>query len=153
MKTLEDQVARMEKTADDFAAAIKGLSEAVLSKRPDDKNWAAKEIICHLRDTEELFMKRFQTIIGTDEPKFIPAEADRWAAERQYRLNDALDALSSFRRRREEVLEFLRGLKPEQLERGGIHPTRGRMSIKDLVALIAGHDQNHLEQLQRTLAV
>lgn len=153
MKTLEDQVARMEKTADDFAAAIKGLSEAVLSKRPDDKNWAAKEIICHLRDTEELFLNRFQTIIARDEPKFIPAEADRWAAERQYLWIDALDALSSFRRQREEVLEFLRELKPEQWERGGIHPTRGRMSIKDLVALIAGHDQNHLEQLQRTLAV
>jgi hypothetical protein len=32
---------------------IKGQSDGVLSRRPDAKNWAAKEIVCHLRDTEE----------------------------------------------------------------------------------------------------
>lgn len=44
---------RLTRTADELAAAIKGQSDGVLSRRPDAKNWAAKEIVCHLRDTEE----------------------------------------------------------------------------------------------------
>ncbi|MFH1758558.1 MAG: DinB family protein [Pseudomonadota bacterium] len=152
MKNLEDYLTSMATTPGDIEAVIRGLSDPLLSKRPDDKNWAAKEIVCHMRDTEEQFMIRFQTIMALDEPKLLAVEAERWSSERQYLRNDGFEALSSFRKRRNEVLEFLRGLNPEQWNRGGIHPTRGRMSIKDFVTFIAGHDQNHLEQLKRAVA-
>lgn len=151
MASLEEQLARMERTADDFAAAIPGASEAILSKRPDEKSWSAKEVVCHIRDTEESFMLRFQSILAMDEPRFLPVEPDRWAADRQYLRNDAAEALAAFRKRREESLAFLRALKPEQWERGGIHATRGRMTVKDFVALMAWHDDNHLDQLKRAL--
>jgi uncharacterized damage-inducible protein DinB len=152
MASLEEQMARMERTADDFAAAIKGVSDAALTRRPDDKNWSAKEVICHVRDTEESFMMRFQTIMEMTEPRFLPAEPDRWATERQYQRNDAAEALQAFRVRRVESLRFLRGLRPEHWERGGVHATRGRMTLKDFVGLMAWHDDNHLDQLKRALA-
>src|SRR5205823_5342469 len=44
---------RLERTAEDLAAAIRGQSDAALSRRPDARSWAAKEVLCHLRDTEE----------------------------------------------------------------------------------------------------
>ncbi len=152
MASVEEQMARMERTADDFAAAIKGVAEPALSKRPDPKNWSAKEVVCHIRDTEESFMARYQSILAMDEPKFLPVEPDRWATERQYLRNDVNEALAAFRGRRTECLAFLRGLKPEQWERGGIHATRGRMTVKDFVGLMAWHDDNHLDQLKRALA-
>jgi uncharacterized damage-inducible protein DinB len=151
MASLEEQLARMERTAADFAAAIKGVSDAALTRRPDEKSWSAKEVICHVRDTEESFMMRFQTIMEMDEPKFTPAEPDRWASERQYQRNDAAEALQAFRVRRDESLRFLRGLRAEHWERGGVHATRGRMSMKDFVGLMAWHDDNHLDQLKRAL--
>ena len=151
MASLEEQMARMERTYDDYAAAIKGASDAQLSKRPDDKNWSAREVVCHVRDTEESFMARFQTIMAMDEPKFLGVEPDRWAVERQYMRNDAQEALAAFKARRDESLKFLRGLKPEQWERGGIHATRGRMTVRDFVGLMAWHDDNHLDQLKRAL--
>ena len=151
MASIEEQLARMARTADDFAAAIKGVPDAVLGKRPDATNWSAKEVICHIRDTEESFMARFQTIMAMDEPKFLPVEPDRWAADRQYLRNDAIEALDTFRARRDESIKFLLGLQPEQWERGGIHATRGRMTITDFVGLIAWHDDNHLDQCKRAL--
>jgi len=151
MASTEEQMARMERTADDFAAAIKDEPDAVLSRRPDGKNWSAKEVVCHIRDTEESFMARFQTIMAMDEPTFLPVEPDRWAADRQYLRNDGAEALETFRTRRDESLKFLLGLPPDQWERGGIHATRGRMTIKDFVALMAWHDDNHLDQLKRAL--
>jgi hypothetical protein len=60
-------------------------------------------------------------------------------------------ALEAFRTRRQANLKLLAGLTPEQVERGGLHPTRGRMTIKDFVTLMASHDDTHLEQLKRAL--
>ena len=150
----EANLERMERTPGDLAAAIKGPSEAVLSRRPDPKNWAAKEVVCHLRDTEEVFMARFQLILSMDEPKLLPPApdlADRWAEDRQYLRCDTERALEAFRKRREESLAFLRNLGPSEWQRGGLHAVRGRMTIGDWVALIAWHDDNHLDQLRRAL--
>jgi uncharacterized damage-inducible protein DinB len=152
MASLEEQMARLDRTADEFAEAIRGVPDHILGKRPDDRNWSAKEVVCHVRDTEESFQARFQAMMVMEEPKFLPVEPDRWASERQYQRNDAEEALAAFRVRRDESLKFLRGLRPDQLERGGIHATRGRMTIGDFVALMAWHDDNHLDQLKRALA-
>lgn len=151
MSTWEEQLARMSRTADDLASVLRGQPEAVLSKRPADNAWAAKEVACHLRDTEDLFMSRFRAILTENEPRFSPPQTDGVAEERQYLKDDAAKTLEVFRARRQENLRFLRGLTPEQLERGGIHATRGRMTIKDFVALMASHDDNHLDQIRRAL--
>jgi hypothetical protein len=151
MTSIEEQMARMERTADDFGAAIAGVPDAALSRRPDGKNWSAREVVCHIRDIEESFMARLQAIMLMDEPHFLPVEPDRWAEERQYQRNDAMEALEAFRTRRDESLKFLLGLRPGQWERGGIHATRGHMSVKDFVGLMVWHDDNHLDQLKRAL--
>ena len=150
---IAERMKRLARTGDELAAAIKGRDEAVLARRPDEKNWAAKECVCHLRDTEELFMGRFDLIMAMDNPKlsFDPAAPDRWAAERQYLRNDVQQALAHFRKRRAESLAFLQKLTPEQCKRGGIHATRGLVTIDGFVTLMAWHDDNHLDQLGRAL--
>ena len=147
----EQRLTRMERTADELAAAVRGQSAAALARRPDAKNWAATEIICHLRDIEEAFMTRFEMILATDGARLVGVSPDRWAEERQYLRNDAAEALAAFRKRRDESLAFLRKLTPEQLERAGVHAVRGPMKIDDFVTLMAWHDDNHLDQLKRAL--
>ncbi len=162
---------RMERTADEVAAAIGGRDDAALSRRPEPASWSAKEVVCHLRDIEELFMLRFRTILALDEPTFLvlgemptdraawgivegdapPLDPDRWAEERQYLGNDAGLALAALRRRREETLALLRRLEPEHWQRGSVHVALGRMTCADWVALIAAHDDKHLAQLRRAL--
>ncbi len=148
-----ERLKRLERTPDELATALRSQSEATLARRPDPKNWAAKEVVCHLRDAEELFIGRFELIMAMDDPKlsFDPATPDRWAAERQYLRNDAAAALAAFRKRREESLAFLRTLTHAQWTRGGIHATRGRITIDDFVTVMAAHDDNHLDQLRRAL--
>jgi hypothetical protein len=160
MPTLEDvakqpraqRLERMARTADDYTAAIRGQSDGALSRRPDEKNWAAKEVICHMRDTEERFGMLFESILVMDDPRMVPVNPDRWAEERQYLRNDGADALAAFRKRREESLAKLKSLTPEQWQRGAVHPARGRMTFEDFVTLMTWHDDNHLDQLTRALA-
>jgi DinB family protein len=90
-QSLEERLSRMSRTADDLAAAIRGHSEAALVRRPDGKNWAATEVICHLRDIEEVYFVRFHAMLSNDDPKIYanPSAADRFAEDRQYLRNDA----------------------------------------------------------------
>jgi hypothetical protein len=168
---VEQRLQRLSRTPDDLAAAIKGQTEHALSRRPDGRNWAAKEVICHLRDIEEHFMLRFHMMLGTDEPTFLtlgdmPPNPEKWgiggrigmpldparlAEDRQYLRNDTALALSALRRRREESLIFLRRLTPTQWWRASIHLLDGRMTFDDWVALIAEHDDEHFDQLKRAL--
>src|SRR5439155_18076699 len=65
--------------------------------------------------------------------------------------NDTREALAAFRRRRAEVLVLLRSLSPAEWQRAGVHLSRGRLTLADWVARLAGHDDNHVAQLRRVL--
>jgi len=152
MNQLTDLIARMEKAPDDYAAALEGVDPDVLTRRPDGKNWAPVEIICHNRDVEEIYLARFKRVLELEDFKFRVADPDRWADERQYLRNDAFKALNAFRGRRKDTIEFLKTLKPEDLDRTGIHPRLGPRTLGELIESLAGHDTNHLDQLKRSLA-
>jgi hypothetical protein len=150
---LAQRLERMSRTADDLAAAIRGHTDATLSRRPDGKNWAAKEVVCHLRDVEEVYYVRFESILANDELKMYanPGTIDRWAEDRQYLRNDAGEALAAFRRWRADTLAFVTQRTPAELQRVCIHPRSGRVTIDDFITLLAWHDDNHLDQLKRAL--
>jgi hypothetical protein len=151
-RTPDERMARLARTPDEVAAAVEGRDGRRLARRPVPAAWAPVEIVCHLRDAEEMFGQRFETILADDEP-VLPdvGPSDRWADERQYRRHDAATALAHFRRRRGESLETLIGLAPADWQRGGERPGRGRLTIDRLVALMAWHDDNHLAQLTRAV--
>ncbi|HEU4758755.1 MAG TPA: DinB family protein [Dehalococcoidia bacterium] len=168
---LADRLARLKRTPDDVAVAIRGRGDEALSAAAEPGAWSAKDVVCHLRDIEELVILRFHLMLASDDPKVFvvgapprdaerwgispavpfPLDPDRWRRERQYARNDAQEALAAFGRRRREVLALLDGLSPEQWQRGSIHPEHGRVTFADWLAGVAAHDDNHLAQLQRAL--
>ncbi|MBI4594631.1 MAG: DinB family protein [Candidatus Rokubacteria bacterium] len=150
-QSVPQRLARLQRTADELAAALRGQSEAALARRPDPKNWAAKEVVCHLRDVEESYGLRIAQVLAMDEPKWPRVDPERWAADRQYLRNDAAEALAAFRRRREETLGDFRKLSPGEWQRAGMHAARGRMTLDDMLAMMAWHDDNHLDQLKRAV--
>ena len=170
-RSLADRLRRLRTTPDEIAAALDGKADDLVCRRPDRQNWSAREIICHLRDVEELFLVRFQTILAIDDPKILtfaatpevlaewgigehvghPLDPNRWAEERQYERCDAALAFGAFRRRRREVVALLDTLSPDQWRRGGIHLLRGRLTLDEWVASLAAHDDNHLDQMRCAL--
>jgi hypothetical protein len=171
IQPVERRLQRLSRTPDELATAIQGRTDEALSRRPDEGHWSAKEVICHLRDIEEQFILRFHMMLGTDEPTFLtlgdmppnperwgiggrigmPLDPARWAEDRQYRRHDTVLALSTLRTRREESLIFLGRLTAAQWQRASRHLLDGRMTFDDWVALIAEHDDEHLDQLTRAL--
>jgi hypothetical protein len=169
---LRERLERLSRTPEELAAAIGLHDDAALSCRREPAGWSAKDVVCHLRDVEELVIFRFHTMLVMDDPKVLvlgaeptdpaawgfagdvpfPMDPDRWREERQYERQDAAAALAAFRRRRAEVLAFLGALTPQQWQRGGVHPSLGRWTYEDWVAGMAVHDDSHLDQVSQALA-
>ncbi len=142
----------MRRTPGDVAAAIRDRPENVLTRRPAEGAWSATEIVCHLRDVEEFYFERVLVILANEEPTLVVLDPDRWADERQYQRQDIVRAHAALGTRRQETLGLLDALPPEQWERAGAHPLRGRLSIRHIVHGWSKHDDGHLDQLMRALA-
>jgi hypothetical protein len=149
---LDERLARLEATPSDLARLMRGQTDTALSRRPAPDAWSAKEVVCHLRDAEEHLSGWMQLILAVDDPVLAGGGiAARWAEDRQYQRQHAGAAWDAFGRRRDETLALVRGLRPEHRARGGRYPPGGRLSVDDLVGLMAWHDENHLAQLARAL--
>ena len=149
---LPERLARLEQTPTDLARLVRARTEAVLSRRPAPQAWSVKEVVCHLRDAEEHLSNWMRTILANDDPPLVQtATADRWADERQYVRHHVGAAWQAFSQRRDETLELLRGLPARAWRRAGRHARRGRLTLDGLVALLAWHDDNHLDQVKRAL--
>ena len=145
-----ERLARLGRAGHELDAAVEDRPETVLCRRPDEKNWAPKEIVCHLRDTEEFFMLRFQTLAAADEPPLV----------RRTRALGRRPPVHSERRRRghPRVPAAAGGVaRPPARAVGrpvgarGASSTYGRMTVEDVVNLMVWHDANHLDQLERAL--
>jgi uncharacterized damage-inducible protein DinB len=147
-----ERLARLGRTADDLAAALRGADHATLTRRPAEKSWAAIEILCHLRDAEAAFLDRLRQIIATDEPRFPTVNPDQVAAERRYLEQPVGPALEAFHRHRDASLFFFAALAEGDWARAGHQmDSRGRRTIDDFLSVMAWHDENHLGQLARAL--
>jgi hypothetical protein len=139
-------------TAKKLAKLIQGKSPANLRKRPAPGKWSATEIIAHLADVEIVQGWRMRSILGAPGTPIQAFDQDAWAVAGHYNKRDPRKSLEQFRVLRETNLAFLRALEPEQWKHHGMHSERGEESIERIVGLIAGHDINHIEQVEAILA-
>jgi hypothetical protein len=131
---------------------LKGVPAAKLRKRPATDKWSVAEIMAHLADSEIVTGFRLRQILGTPGATIPAYDQDAWAKACRYEKRDARKALEQFRVLREANLALLNSLTSEQWQHHGMHSERGAETIERLVTLIAGHDLNHTQQIERIMA-
>jgi hypothetical protein len=139
-------------TAKKLARLIKGASPAKLRKRPAADKWSVAEIFAHLADVEIAVSWRIRLILGAPGTPVQAFDQDAWVAAGHYAKRDARKSLEQFRVLRETNLALYKMLTPEQWKHYGMHAERGEESVERIVGMLAGHDINHLEQVERLLA-
>jgi hypothetical protein len=139
-------------TATKIERLIKKVSRATLAKRPAPGKWSAVEILAHLADTEIVGGYRMRFILGAPGTPIAAFDQDKWAEAENYAKRDPQMSLRVFRTLRQANLSLLKSLKPEQWRQFGIHSERGEESIERIVQMFAGHDINHLRQVEAILA-
>ena len=114
--------------------------------------WSVRHIVAHLADCEIAFSFRLrQTLAGPaeGESQVIVQPFDQTAWARHYAGYDLASALALFRSLREWNLKLVGGLSKAELASETIHPERGLLTFQSILDTMAGHDLNHLSQVQR----
>jgi DinB superfamily len=139
-------------TADRLDRLIKGVSTSELRTRPAPEKWSMSEIIAHLADGEIVGAFRMRFILGSPGSPVVAYDQDRWVTSGHYDKRDPEKSVELFRVLRQANLALLGSLKPEQWKDYGTHSERGQESIEHIVRMFAGHDINHLKQIEKILA-
>ena len=139
-------------TAKKLTALLRRASPSKLRKRPAPEKWSVGEILAHLADAEIVVGWRVRSILGAPGTPIQAFDQDAWAAAGKYSERDARKSLEQFRVLREANLALLKSLSPEQWKHFGMHAERGQESVERILLMMAGHDINHLEQIEAILA-
>jgi hypothetical protein len=131
---------------------IGSVPAATLRQRPAPDKWSIGEIVVHLADAEIVVGFRIRFILGAPGSSIAAFDQDRWALACHYGVRDPRESLEAMRALRQATLGLLEALDAEQWKQHGIHSERGRETIDHTVRMLAGHDLNHLQQIERLVA-
>ena len=141
-----NSVESMEASAARIEAVARRLGDAGLSRSYGPGKWTGKQVLAHLADAEMAIGFRVRQVLSEERHHIQGFDEGAWA--RRYADVDAERALAAFQGLRRWNLALLRGLGPEDLAREAVHPERGPETLDTIVRLLAGHDLNHLAQLE-----
>jgi hypothetical protein len=139
-------------TAKKLNRLIKGVSTAKLRRRPAAERWSVSEIIAHLADAEIVGGFRLRFILCSPGAPIVAYDQDKWATSGHYDQRDPRKSVAQCCVLREWNIALLGTLTPEQWKHHGMHSERGRESIEHMVRMFAGHDVNHLQQVEKIRA-
>ena len=135
---------------EDLKRELEGLSDAALRFRPSPDEWSIVEIVGHMTDVDAIWPARVRQMLSTDNPQ-LPSVNNDMVRQRDYQNKQIGFMLITLAERRAEFVELLRMLRPAQLDRPGLHPTRGPITVADAPAALADHDRGHRGQIAANL--
>jgi hypothetical protein len=138
----------LERTPRVVSALLKGLPESWADTQDVEGGWRPRDVVGHLITGElDNWIPRVRRILEEGTAK--PFDAFDRFAHRGRDDNQTLDQLvDRFGQLRAANLERLRELVTEaDLERRGVHPALGQVSLRELLATWAVHDLDHVSQI------
>jgi hypothetical protein len=145
----QDAIKVQRSTAAKLKKLTRGLARKQLKWRPEPGKWSIAEILAHLADAETVASWRMRSVIGSSGTTIQPFDQDVWASVFEYAKRDPKQSLETFRVLRENNLAMLKALPREKWDCYGMHLERGKETIAHLARMFAGHDTNHVLQVER----
>jgi hypothetical protein len=147
----QDPIKVQSTTSKKLARMVNGIPTAKLRKRPAPDKWSVAEILAHLADVEIVVGWRMRSILGNPGTPIQPFDQDIWVTSGHYEKRDPRKSIEQHDVVRKANLALLKSLSPDQWKHYGQHAERGQESIEHIVRMIAGHDINHIQQIERML--
>jgi hypothetical protein len=137
----------LESSGQAFASTLNAIAPGVASWHPAPGEWCVNEVVGHVIVTEKNgFEGRIRVILGADEPDLPKYDRDGLQKTRDDCARDPKALAQELLEVRGQSLDLIRSLSPEQIQRGGLHPDVGRLTVADLLHEWVHHDGNHLRQ-------
>jgi len=129
-----------------LAQLMETIGPTRMETSPAPGKWSARDILCHLTDSEMVFGFRFRQTLAEDHHVIQPFDQDLWA--KSYATCDARLALAALSALRALNVALIRSVKLADLAKPVTHPERGTMTFQTIVETMAGHDRNHIKQIE-----
>ena len=115
---------------------------------PAPSEWCARAVVGHLIEAEKRgFAGRIRIILAEDHPKL--QAWDQVGVEKQRndcaRLTDSV--WMEFMGLRHDSVTLVRSLRSADLDRAGVHPKVGELTVRWLLHEWVSHDRNHTKQM------
>jgi hypothetical protein len=136
-----------------LAELTRGRPASEFGRQPAPGRWCVSEILAHLADVEMVIGYRVRMILSKPGTAIQAFDQDEWAKLSRYVSVPAAQSLERQRVQRESTVTLLKALLPEQWEHYGMHAERGKETVSRVVEMAAGHDINHLRQIEKILTV
>ena len=133
-------------TANRLSELFAALGMERAGKSPAPGKWSVREILCHLADCEIAFAFRLRQAMSQENHVIQPFDQDAWA--KTYDSFDLAAALAVFTSVRHWNVRWIAGLPAPAFDKKLSHPERGEMPLRSIVETMAGHDLNHLSQIE-----
>jgi hypothetical protein len=130
---------------------LRGATNKKLKGKPAPGKWSIGEILAHMADTELTFGFRMRLVLGSNGTRIQAFDQDVWATNFRYERQDPRASFDAYRTQREHNLRLLRLLPRGMWTYYGMHEERGKETIKRMTEMVAGHDLNHLKQIEKIL--
>jgi DinB superfamily len=151
---LQHTISLLARTPAALNALLRDLPEEWTSRNEGGNTFNAFDVIGHLIHGERTdWMPRAKRIMEFRESRAFD-RFDRRAQEGESQGKSLGQLLDEFARLRSENLAQLRSLNltPTDLQRRGLHPELGPVTLSQLLATWAAHDLTHLHQISRIMA-
>ena len=150
---IDESLEILERTPMVLLTLLSNLDEKWTSNNEGESTWSPYDVIGHLIHCEKTdWIPRMMIILGEDENKdFVPF--DRFAQFEESKGKSLAELLDEFNTRRRENLIKLKSIAFDEqlLNREGIHPEFGKVTLKQLLATWVVHDLAHLCQITRVM--
>lgn len=115
--------------------------------------WSIRNVLAHFVTSERGLLKLFERIRATGEGSPEDFSIDRYNASQQEKTNNLAPAelLEQYKQIRAETVQWVSGLKDEELEIKGRHPFLGETIIREMVKMWYLHNQLHYRDVKRAL--
>ena len=120
-----------------------------MTQRPEPGKWSIAEILAHLADAELVVGYRLRLILASNGTSIQAFDQDAWADTFSYNRRDPKISLETFRALRENNLRLLSSVPRGLWKNYGQHQERGQERVDHIVRMMAGHDLNHMLQIER----
>jgi hypothetical protein len=145
-----DPMSVLESTVDRITALTKELTPEELAAPLPSRTWSTHDIVAHLADLELVTSARCRWILFEENPKLIGYDQDPWINGWRREEEPFEETLHRLRVLRNSQLRLFRKCSEADLARKATHQDHGEITLGFLRSLVAGHDMNHLLQLENS---
>ena len=141
-----EPIASMRETCARVRSLTSGWSPPQFERTYAPGKWTARQILTHLAETDMALGYRVRMALSNPGYVAQPFDQDAWIAK-ETRTSGA-DAVAAYFALRQMNISLFASLTPGDRQTAFTHPEYAAISVDWVIHQMAGHDLNHLAQLE-----